>query len=301
MSRRRIALYLGLIAAIFAILLAWYLWAFVVEARNISEKFDGARAYEDVKAQVGFGPRIPGSQAHARTLDWIRQELESAGWHVEIQQTESMGHPIQNIRAYRTEAAPQVLLGAHYDSRIYASEDPDPTKRMQPVPGADDGASGVAVLLELARTLPRDSVPVWLVFFDAEDNGKIPGWDWLLGSRAFADSLRVRPKQMILLDMIGDEDLSVPMEGNSDLALRTSIWNTAARLGYGDIFLPEAKYSIEDDHLPFIEAGIPSVDIIDLDYSYWHTTSDLPEHVSAMSLQVVGNVLWNWLLEQSPQ
>jgi Zn-dependent M28 family amino/carboxypeptidase len=156
------------------------------------------------------------------------------------------------------------------------------------------------VLLELARTLPRDSVPIWLVFFDAEDNGDIPGWDWLLGSKAFVATMEVRPKAMILVDMVGDQDLSIPMEANSDPALRASIWSTAARLGYGDVFVARTKYSIEDDHLPFIEAGIPSVDIIDLDYRYWHTTSDLPEHVSARSLQVVGDVLSSWIEAQAP-
>ncbi len=300
MTRNRIALYLSIIALLLLGMLSWYAWAFIVEARNTSDTFDGARAYEDVKTQVDFGPRIPGTMAHARTVDWIRQQLESAGWHVEIQQGTSMGHPIQNIRAYRTEEAPTVLIGAHYDSRIYASKDPDVSKRTQPVPGAEDGASGVAVLLELARTLPRDTVPVWLVFFDAEDNGSIPGWDWTLGSRAFVASMTVRPRAMVLLDMVGDQNLSIPMEGNSDPALRLSIWDTASRLGYGDVFLPHVKYNIDDDHMPFIAAGIPSVDIIDIDYPYWHTTSDLPEHVSSRSLQIVGEVMWKWISEQKP-
>jgi Zn-dependent M28 family amino/carboxypeptidase len=209
-----------------------------------------------------------------------------------------MGHPVQNIRAYKGDAAPEVILGAHYDTRIYASRDPDAAKQTQPVPGADDGASGVAVLLELARTLPQDGTPAWLVFFDAEDNGEIPGWDWLLGSKAFVAQMKVRPKAMVLLDMVGQENLSIPMESNSDPALRAAIWDAAARLGYENVFLPHTKYSIEDDHLPFIDAGIPAVDIIDIDYPYWHTTSDLPEHVSPRSLQIVGEVVSAWLQEQ---
>jgi glutaminyl-peptide cyclotransferase len=295
MTRRRKAIYLGSIGALFLLVLAWYLWSFRLGRINSTDNFDGTRAYADVKTQVAFGPRIPGTPAHARTLDWMRQQLESAGWRVEIQQAQSMGHTIQNLRAYRTDAPPELIIGAHYDSRIYANRDLDPKKWTQPVPGANDGASGVAILLEMARTLPSNSVPVWLVFFDAEDNGDIPGWDWLLGSRAFVAGLQVHPKGMILLDMVGDQDLSIPMESNSDPALRTSIWNTAARLGHGGVFVPHTKYTIEDDHLPFIQAGIPSVDIIDLDYAYWHTTSDLPEHVSAKSLQNVGDVLSTWL------
>lgn len=301
MTQRRKALYLGVIGALFLLIAGWYASAFVEAGRKTHTTFDAARAYADVQTQVAFGPRIPGSEAHAHTVDWIRQQLEDAGWHAEIQQSQSMGHPIQNIRAWRSDAAPEYVIGAHYDSRINATNDPDPAKRTQPVPGADDGASGVAVLLELARTLPQDSVPVWLVFFDAEDNGEIPGWDWLLGSRAFVAGMQVRPRGMILLDMVGEENLSIPMEGNSDKALRTAIWNKAASLGYASIFLPRVKYNIEDDHLPFIQAGIPAVDIIDIDYPYWHTTSDLPEHVSAKSLQVVGDVVSGWLNDQAGQ
>ncbi len=212
-----------------------------------------------------------------------------------------MGHPILNIVAHRGETSPQLILGAHYDSRIYADRDPDPTKWTQPVPGADDGASGVAVLLELARSLPADTVPMWMVFFDAEDNGSIPGWDWLLGSRAFVATMAVTPKAMVLVDMVGATDLSIPMESYSNPQLRNSLWNTAADLGYGKIFIPQVKYTVEDDHLPFVQAGIPSVDIIDLDYPYWHTTADTPEHVSAQSLQIVGDVLWTWLAQENPQ
>ena len=299
MTIKRKAVYLSVIAALLLTILVWYATAYVQAKRRGPSTFDGARAYADVQSQVAFGPRIPGTSAHAHTVDWIRQELEAAGWHVEIQQLQSMGHPIQNIRAYRTGAAPEYVIGAHYDTRLCADQDPEPSKQSQPVPGADDGASGVAVLLELARTLPQNGMEVWLVFFDAEDNGRIPGWDWLLGSRAFVAGMQVRPKGMILLDMVGQENLSLPMEGNSDQALRTAIWNKAAALGYANIFLPRVKYSIEDDHLPFIRAGIPSVDIIDIDYPYWHTTSDLPEHVSPRSLQIVGEVVSGWLADQA--
>lgn len=168
-----------------------------------------------------------------------------------------------------------------------------------PGPGANDGGSGVAVLLELARTLPIDTVPIWLVFFDAEDNGRIPLWDWILGSRAFVAEATVLPQKMILVDMVGDSDLQIPMERNSDADLRNSIWETAARLGHDDVFLPQVGKAIVDDHVPFLEAGIPAVDIIDLDYEFWHTTSDTPDKLSAESLQIVGDVLWTWLIEQS--
>lgn len=300
MNRRRISLYLATIGIIFALIIGWYARAFIL-GRNTTVHFDGERALADVQTQVAFGPRIPGSDAHARILEWMRRELESAGWQVQVQESQSMGHPIQNLVAYRTSEPPQIILGAHYDSRLQANRDPDPSKQTQPVPGADDGASGVAILLGLAHALPKDTVPITLVFFDAEDNGDIPGWDWLLGSKAYVASLTEKPKEMILVDMVGGDNLSLPMEGNSDLALRTSIWDTAAKLGYEKIFVPEVKYNIEDDHLPFLQAGIPAVDIIDIDYPYWHTTQDLPEHVSAQSLGIVGEVLWTWITQQNRQ
>lgn len=301
MTRRNIIIYLFGIGLLLILLSVWYVRAFILDRAAAFAKFDGDRAYADVQTQVAFGARTPGSDAHAKVLEWMRTELESAGWQVEIQQAQAMGHPIQNLIAQRTDQPPQIILGAHYDSRIYANLDPDPNKWTQPVPGANDGASGVAVLLELARTLPKNTVPVSLVFFDAEDNGDIPSWDWLLGSKAYVAKMTAKPKAMILLDMVGDADLSLPMEGNSDPALRKSIWDTAAKLGYENIFIPEPKYFIEDDHTPFVRAGIPAVDVIDIEYRYWHTTADTPEHVSAQSLQIVGDVLWTWVTQQNPQ
>jgi glutaminyl-peptide cyclotransferase len=298
-SRFRVAAYLGVILLLFGTAAGWYAYAFSQQASQHGA-FDGERALEDVRTQVDFGPRIPGSEAHANAVAWMKQELAVAGWQVQEQSATAMGHPILNLIASRSSAAPKIILGAHYDSRLLADRDPNPARRTQPVPGADDGASGVAVLLELARTLPADTPPIWMVFFDAEDNGNIPGWDWLLGSRAFVASMTAQPRYMILLDMVGDRDLSLPMEANSDPALRDSIWKTAESLGYRDIFVPHVKYTIEDDHLPFVEAGIPSADIIDLDYAYWHTTSDTTEHVSAESLRIVGQVMWTWLTSQAP-
>jgi glutaminyl-peptide cyclotransferase len=261
------------------------------------EEFDGQRAYRDVLTQMEFGPRTPGSEAHAQALDWMQAELEAAGWQAEVQEAVVMGHPIQNLVARRGEAAPQVILGAHYDCRMVADRDDGPA-RSEPVPGANDGASGVAVLLELARTLPRDTVPVWLVFFDAEDNGGLPGWDWILGSRAFAASLTSTPRAVVIVDMIGDADLNIYRELNSTPALVDEIWAQAAALGYGQTFLPEGKYSILDDHTPFLEAGIPAVDIIDFDYPYWHTAADTADKVSPQSLEAVGRTLWAWIVNQ---
>jgi Zn-dependent M28 family amino/carboxypeptidase len=238
---------------------------------------------------------------HDRFREWAQSELGAAGWEVEVQETEALGNPVKNIVAKRGEEPPQILLGAHYDTRIFADQDGDPANHTQPVPGANDGASGVAVLLELARSLPKDTVPVWLVFFDAEDNGRIEGWDWILGSREFVRNNPVRPRAVVIVDMIGDADLNIYRENNSNTAITDEIWNTARGLGYDGKFIDSYKYSILDDHTPFLEAGIPAVDIIDFDYPYYHTVQDTPDKVSAESLKAVGDTLLAWVMGQSGQ
>lgn len=293
------------IVILFAVILVAAIGGFVYFAAGgeTSASFDGQRALEDVRFQTELGPRVPGSQAHREAVAWMVSELQAEGWSAEIQETVMMDHPIKNVIAKRVPQTqgehPWVILGAHYDSRLLADQDPDPGAHSQPVPGANDGASGVAVLMELARVLPED-LPneVWLVFFDAEDNGNIPGWDWILGSLAFVEDLRAEPDAVVIVDMIGDADLDIYMERNSDAVLTAQIWAQAAELGYADKFIPVPGYSILDDHTPFLRAGIPAVDIIDFDYPYWHTTEDTLDKVSAQSLQIVGDVLAAWLTEK---
>ncbi len=259
--------------------------------------FNGERAYKDIEYQVSFGPRIPGTPGQDQFLKWLNEELAKYDWEVELQIHEIKGKTITNVVASRGEDGQYILLGAHYDTRIYADLDPDPGMRSLPVPGANDGGSGVAVLLEMARILPDElPVPVQLVFFDAEDNGGIGDWDWILGSRAFVQQLEIPPKAAIIVDMVGDADLKIYKEHNSDVDLMEQIWEQARLLGYDEVFLPEYKFSVLDDHTPFLEAGIPAVDIIDLDYPYWHTTADTADKVSVESLQIVGDTLLAWIL-----
>ncbi len=254
--KKRILPTLGLLAVILGGL---YLWQISRLHRPHPQTFDAQRAYQDVVYQVSLGPRTPGSKAHEQAVEYFRSELQKANWEVEVQYVEVNGHPLKNVIARRSDVPPQVILGAHYDSRLMADRDPDPKKQQKPVPGANDGASGAAVLLELGRVLPTNSVPVWLVFFDGEDQGSIPGWqEWSLGA----------------------------------------IWSVARDLGYGQYFLDEEKYVIADDHVPFLEAGIPAVDIIDIEYRYWHTSYDTPENVSPVSLGIVGTTLQVWLGQQ---
>jgi len=260
-------------------------------------RFDGERAYNDIATQLDFGPRTLESEGHAQIVKWLQTELEDANWEVEVQGIPYNDYTIRNIVAKRGQGSPWIILGAHYDTRFYADNDPNPENHEQPVPGANDGASGVAILLELARVIP-DEFPgeVWLVFFDAEDNGRIPGWDWILGSRAFVDQLEGKPDAVVIPDMIGDADLNIYWEQNSDPVLSQEIWEVAEKLGYAEQFIASFKYRMIDDHTPFLQAGIPAVDLIDFDYPYWHTVDDTLDKVSAQSLQTVGDVLFEWLL-----
>jgi glutaminyl-peptide cyclotransferase len=301
MNKKSVAVYLSIIAILIVGAASWYASRNLPQPTALAVPFDGQRAYADVQAQVGFGPRIPGSEGHAKIQEWMHEELVKAGWQVEVQESEALGHPIENIVGRRSDEPPQIILGAHYDSRIFADSDPDPAQHTNFVPGANDGASGVAVLLELARSLPEETVPVWLVFFDAEDNGRIEGWDWILGSREFVKNNPLQPRAVIIVDMIGDADLNIYKERNSNPDLTNEIWNVAKELGYEKRFIPEYKHSMLDDHTPFLEAGIPAVDIIDFDYPYWHTVQDTPDKVSAESLQAVGETLRDWIIKQSPQ
>jgi glutaminyl-peptide cyclotransferase len=273
--------------------LFWWLGAFAQQARG---NFDGERAYEEVLAQMEIGPRITGTPGGMAAGDYIARELEAAGWAAEFQPFEYRGTAARNvIGKANVGVGPIIILGAHYDTRRMA--DQDPVRPTDPVPGANDGASGVAVLLELARTLDRQRVPheVWLAFFDAEDNGRLDGWDWIIGSRYMADNLTVRPEAMILVDMIGDADQQIYLELNSDPQLSAALWATAASLGYGQHFIPAPRFTMIDDHIPFKERGITAVDIIDFDYPHWHTTADTADKVSAASLERVGRTLEAYL------
>lgn len=277
-------------------------WGYVTYAVYGPPPFDGERALAHVQAQVDLGPRPTGSLANRRTRVLIRQHLEALGWQV-------YAHPFplpngdrgENLLAWKG-SGPDLLLGAHFDTRLFADEDPDPALRTRPVTGANDGASGVAVLMELARALETDKTGhrICLAFFDAEDNGNIPEWHWILGSSAFAADLdRLpacnAPTAVVIVDMVGDSRQELPLERTSTPELQAAIWQQAAELGLDAWFQPVQGYAILDDHHPFLNAGIPAVDIIDFDYPWWHTVGDTMDKVSADSLWRVGTVLETWL------
>ncbi len=293
--------YLKLIipVVIIALLVGAMYW--VLSSNQATHVFDAQRAYNDVKYQVELGPRTMGSAAHDKAVDWIISSLQAAHWQVEVEQVNGAtavgGQSIvlKNIIAKRGSGTPWVILGSHYDSRSLADQDADPAKRTQPVPGADDGASTVAILLELARALPADlDKQVWLVFFDDEDNGNSSGAGWSIGSSWFVSSLKGKPDGVVILDMLGDKNLDIYKEKNSNQELNNAIWAIAKELGYNQ-FIPTYKYAIIDDHLPFINAGIKAVDVIDINYPYWHTTQDTLDKISAESLKIVGDTILRWL------
>ena len=259
--------------------------------------FDGQRAYKHVLAQCALGPRPVGSPQGRQTADYVSTELRRAGWTVEVQDFDYRGVSARNLIAAKGRG-PLFILGAHYDTRSLADRDPeDPTL---PVPGANDGASGVAVLLELARVLDVDKagVQVWLAFFDAEDQGGINGWPFSVGASYMAAHLAVQPTAVVVVDMVGDREQQILWEGFSDATLLRELWAIAADLGYEAAFVPQRRSGIMDDHVPFVQRGLVAVDIIDIDYPYWHTSQDTPDKVSAASLQHVGRVLEEWLEER---
>jgi glutaminyl-peptide cyclotransferase len=270
--------------------------------------FDGTRAYQHVTAQMNFGARPAGSAAARATGDYILARLAESGWQTETQEFTYRNVPIRNIIGKRAQGrGPLILVGAHYDTRPRA--DQDPNNPNAPVPGANDGASGVAVLLELARVLDASKLQneVWLVFFDAEDNGELNAcalipppcdttpWNWSVGAEYLAARLRAQPQAVVIVDMIGDADQNIYYEQTSDKALQEELWRIAARLGYTRQFIAQPKWAMLDDHTPFLARGIRAVVLIDFDYPYWHTTQDTADKVSGSSLERVGRVLQTWL------
>jgi glutaminyl-peptide cyclotransferase len=264
-------------------------------AQSVGEVFSGARALTIVQQQVAFGPRISGTPQSYQAGNAILHTLTEYGWITQTQVFTYQNTLIRNLWGTKGHGEQIIILGAHYDTRRRA--DQDSVHAGDPVPGANDGASGVAVLLELARTLDIDveKQQIWLVFFDAEDNGELDSWDWIIGSQYFADSLSFIPSAVVIVDMVGDSDQQFYYERNSDAELMRKIWDLAEQAGYGNAFIKQPKYAMLDDHTPFASRGYRAIDIIDFDYPYWHTTADTPDKISAISLERVGHTLELWI------
>ncbi len=268
--------------------------------------FSGDNALDHIISQCDFGPRPPGSENLSLCREFIVDALVALDWNITLQNfTYKEVDCVNIIATWHENPTSSYILGAHYDTRPLADNDPDYANRNQPVLGANDGGSGVAVLLELASILPNEvKSEIEMVFFDAEDSGNIDDWVWIVGSRYYVDQLESERiddiTAMILVDMVGDIDLRIPREAKSIGPLQDAIWSVAADLEYDDVFLDTPGGPITDDHVPFLEAGIPAVDLIHTPFpSSWHTIEDIPERCSADSLEAVGVVLEVFLVDQA--
>ncbi len=268
--------------------------------QRVAPSFSGTSAMELLKAQCDFGPRVPGTAAHRRGREWMTAELKKTAHEVIVQEFRYRQFTLANIVGrFNTRARRQVLLCAHWDSRPTADMEIVEAKRRMPIPGANDGASGVAVLLQLARMFREKppSIGVIIVLLDGEDYGDFVRDEGVfLGSRYFAANMRkfATPEYGILLDMVGDRDLRIYREAISERRARrinSLVFSTARELGYGRTFVDQVGEAITDDHIPINDAGVPCIDLIDFDYGPWHTLDDTPDKCSAESLRIVGEVI----------
>jgi len=296
------------------IIIIWLLFLGVLLAGNLP--FDAYRAFSYLEKQVAFGPRVPGSPEQLVCRDWLIEQSKLYADTVIVQPFKAYRPDNkQTVDAYNiiarfnSENPKRVMLSTHWDTRPIS--DKDFVYYNTPVPGANDGASGTAVLLELMKHIKKinTNIGVDIVFWDAEDMGLAgSGQYFCQGSDYYAENpLLPLPEKGILIDMIGDSDLKLPIEANSMQyapELVAEVWNIAGELGYGKIFQKVIGLDIYDDHVPLnIKAGIPTIDIIDFHYHYkgkniWHTPRDLPAHCSPQSLKCIGDVLYFWLLRQ---
>ncbi len=291
--------------------------------RGAQTAFDGDSALAFTRAQVDFGPRVPGTANHERAGDWIVAQMRARADSVEVQRwthvtTTGVKLPMRNVLArFRPQLAQRVLFLTHWDTRPTADQDRNLGARLRPIPGANDGASGVGLFVALAAALRKTppNVGVDLLFVDGEDYGTFEDWsdttknkDVLIGSQYFAAHLPdgYRPLYGVLFDMIGDAGLQIYQEGNSVRAapeVVARVWETAKELGYARYFISEVKTDMTDDHLPLIRKGLRVIDVGDFDYcsdggvnceggerDLHHTMGDTIERVSAKSLQIVGDV-----------
>jgi glutaminyl-peptide cyclotransferase len=268
--------------------------------------FSGTAAYNYAKAQVDFGPRVPGSLAAKQAGDWIIQQMRARADTVIVQAftyTTADGKrlPLRNILArFRPELLERVLYITHWDSRPISESATTEAEKKMPVPGANDGASGVGMFVALGDVLrkTKPNVGVDLLFTDGEDYGQFgpPEVDVLIGAKYFATHLpspNYKPLYGVLWDMIGDKDLRIPYEMYSFQQapeVVSRVWQTAADLGHGDVFVQESGGQIVDDHIPLLNAGLRVIDVIDLTYPAHHTPHDTMDKISAKSLATVGDV-----------
>ena len=285
--------------------------------------FSSDSAYAYIEKQLSFGPRVPGSPEHALCAKWLEMTLRKFTDAVEVQSFKAKAYNGKILRgkniiaSFRPESKKRILLSAHWDSRPYADHDPDKTNHSTAIDGANDGASGVGVLIELARqfSMQNPAIGVDIILFDLEDYG--PPTDaqssgsgdyWGLGSQFWSNNPHkgnYNARYGILLDMVGVKDATFLKEGFSMMYAPSKVkkvWDMADNMGYGDYFVNEKGGYITDDHLYINKIiNIPTINIIHLDpesdngsfFQHWHTLNDNLEHIDKYTLQVVGNVMMN--------
>jgi hypothetical protein len=285
--------------------------------------FNADSAYSYLVQQVHFGPRTPRSEAHRACGLWLEKELARHGADTVVCQDAVVDNhlggtiPVHNIMAqYNSRASKRIVLLAHWDTRPVADNDPDPAKRSTAIDGANDGASGVAVLLEIARQLgiKAPAIGVDILLCDAEDSGAHDVDDsWAIGTAYWASHLPytdVFPSYGILLDMVGGKGARFHREYFSQRnagAIVDKVWNTAKALGHDSSFIDAVGGAITDDHIPVNEAGIPCIDIIECYNEQtgafnptWHTTADNLDNIDTTTLSAVGSTLINVIYNERP-
>ncbi|MEX2590917.1 MAG: M28 family peptidase, partial [Chitinophagales bacterium] len=284
-------------------------------------KFSADSAYYFVEKQVGFGPRVPNTPEHTACGDWLINKMENWADNVHVQKAELKAFNGEILKArniiaeFNPQAKKRIMLSAHWDTRPFADQDPNAAAREKPIDGANDGASGVGVLMEIARQLSQQmpEIGIDIIFWDAEDYGQ-PDADmknprmsdsYCLGSQFWAKNKHrsnYSAKYGILLDMVGAEDATFRLEGHSMQfapTLNRKIWNKGIELGFGRYFILEETRPIIDDHFYITRiAKIPTIDIIDLKPhkriqfgDFWHTHDDNMEIISPETLKAVGQTL----------
>lgn len=280
--------------------------------RDSKPEFSGENAYKTLVQQCDFGPRTPGAEAHKKTKEFLISILNKYADLVSEQKfsykdkhdTTKIWEGYNIVASFNKDNSKRIMLCAHWDSRPWADNDPDSTKHKQPVMGANDGASGVAVLLEMARlfSIQKPDVGVDIILFDLEDIGDENAEDFpnrlnpfAIGAKMFSDmNPNYNPAWGILLDIVGDKNLEIPKEANSMAragSVIDKIWQAAKKLGIKE-FKDENGGSVGDDHIIFLKRYIPVADLVQSPFpEYWHTTGDTPDKCSKESLGKVGRVL----------
>lgn len=284
--------------------------------------FNPNNAYNYIKKQTDFGPRIYGSEAHKKARDFFKEEIKSMGYEVFSNNFEApyiKGRRGENIYAFlkkendeRENNEEYIIVASHYDSRSVAEKDSKIENRNKPIDGANDGASGAGILLELMRALKNEKLPysVCFILFDLEDDGNLfysggnslIETDWIQGSIAFVNEIILKDKTLskekikfgILLDMVGGKNAQFKYESFAYAYypnIYEKIWQFAKDLGYRNYFIKEHYGTITDDHTPFLIERIPFIDIIDMGYKYHHTLEDTIDKIDIKTIEAVGNTV----------